>query len=67
MARDAEGRRAMVASLIGETARFVALFAAVIAVIVVFPFLLMVVFRVLFLGNPEKLRTIKKYRELPRR
>lgn len=57
----------MVASLIGESVRFIGLFVAVIAVGFVFPFLLMFVFRLLFLGNPEKLRTIKTYRELPKR
>jgi hypothetical protein len=68
VALNVEGMRAMVlyASLIGEIVRFVGLFAAVILVCLVFPFVLMLIFRAIFLGNPEKLNTIRTYRTLPR-
>ncbi len=55
------------ASWLYEIAKFAALFGAVVLICFVFPFVMMFCFRVMFLGNPEKLRTIKKYRELPRR
>jgi hypothetical protein len=68
VALNVEGMRAMVvyASLIGEIAKFVGMFAAVIVVGLVFPFLLMFILRAMFLGNPDKLNTIRTYRNLPR-
>jgi hypothetical protein len=55
------GKRAMVASILVDAVKFVVLFAAVIAVIFVFPFLMMVVFRRIFLGNPDgPLSTIRR-------
>jgi len=54
------------ASVIGEIARFVGLFAAVLVVCFLFPFVMMWVFRGIFLGNPDKLNTIRTYRDLPR-
>ncbi len=51
----------MVASILVDAVKFVALFAAVLAIIFIFPFLLMVVFRRIFLGNPEgPLSTIRR-------
>ncbi len=50
-----------------EIVKFGALFGAAVLICFVFPFVMMFCFRVMFLGNPEKLRTIKKYRELPRK
>jgi hypothetical protein len=51
----------MVANVLVEGVKFIALFAAVLAVMFVFPFLLMVFFRRFFLGNPgDKLNTIRK-------
>jgi hypothetical protein len=53
--------RAMVANVLVDLVKFVVLFAAVLALMFVFPFLLMVFFRRFFLGNPEgKLNTIRK-------
>ena len=54
------------ASVIGELAKFVGLFAAVLVVGLIFPFVLMAVLRAMFLGNPDKLNTIRTYRNLPR-
>jgi hypothetical protein len=52
---------AMVANVLAEGVKFVALFAAVLAVMFLFPFLMMVFFRRFFLGNPDgKLNTIRK-------
>ena len=51
----------MVANVLAEGVKFVALFAAVLAVMFLFPFLMMVFFRRFFLGNPDKkLNTIRK-------
>jgi hypothetical protein len=68
VALNVEGMRAMVlfASALGEAARFIGLFAAVIVVGFLFPFVMMAVFRAIFLGNPDKLNTIRTYRNLPR-
>ena len=44
----------MVANIILDLARFVGLFAIVLAIIFIFPFVMMVFFRGFFLGNPEK-------------
>lgn len=44
----------MVANILMDVVRFVGLFAAVLAVIFLFPFIMMVFFRRFFLGNPEK-------------
>jgi hypothetical protein len=46
--------QAMVANIVLDLARFVGLFAAVLAIMFVFPFVMMVFFRRFFLGNPEK-------------
>ncbi len=51
----------MVANILLDLVRFVGLFAAVLAIIFIFPFILMVFFRRFFLGNPEKdLNTIRR-------
>ncbi len=51
----------MVASILVDAVKFVVLFAAVLAIIFIFPFLLMVVFRRIFLGNPGgPLSTIRR-------
>ena len=61
MVLNGEAVRAMVANVSGRRVKFIALFAAVLAVMFVFPFLLMVFFRRFFLGNPDKkLNTIRK-------
>jgi hypothetical protein len=55
------GVRAMVANVLTEGVKFIALFAAVLAVMFLFPFLMMVFFRRFFLGNPDKkLDTIRR-------
>jgi len=55
------GMQAMVANILLDLARFVGLFAAVLAIIFIFPFVMMVFFRRTFLGNPEKnLDTIRR-------
>jgi hypothetical protein len=55
------GVRAMVANVLVDTVKFVALFGGVLLVMFLFPFLMMVFFRRFFLGNPEgKLNTIRK-------
>jgi hypothetical protein len=52
---------AMVANILLDLARFVGLFAAVLAIMFIFPFVMMVFFRRFFLGNPEKdLNTIRR-------
>lgn len=51
----------MVANIVVDLARFVGLFAAVLAIMFVFPFIMMIFFRRFFLGNPEKnLNTIRR-------
>lgn len=51
----------LVANILIDGAKFIALFAAVLAVMFLFPFLMMVFFRRVFLGNPEgKLDTIRR-------
>lgn len=51
----------MVANILVDGVKFIALFAAVLAVMFLFPFLLMVFFRRFFLGNPEgTLNTIRR-------
>jgi hypothetical protein len=51
----------MVANVLAEGVKFVALSAAVLAVMFLFPFLMMVFLRRFFLGNPDgKLDTIRK-------
>lgn len=51
----------MVANILIDGVKFVALFAAVLAVMFVFPFLMMVFFRRFCLGSPSgKLDTIRK-------
>lgn len=44
----------MVANIVLDLVRFVGLFAVVLAIIFIFPFVMMVFFRRFFLGNPEK-------------
>jgi ABC-type Mn2+/Zn2+ transport system permease subunit len=68
VALNVEGMRAMVvlASLIGEAAKFVGMFAAAVVICLVFPFVMMVVFRATFLGNPNKLKTNRTDPNLPR-
>jgi hypothetical protein len=49
------------ANILIDAVKFVALFAAVLAVMFLFPFLMMVFFRRFFLGNPDgKLDTIRR-------
>ncbi|GEM_PF-6458512 len=51
----------MVANILLDGARFVGLFAAVLAIMFIFPFIMMIFFRRFFLGNPEKnLNTIRR-------
>jgi hypothetical protein len=68
VALNVEGMRAMVvfASALGDAVRFIGLFAVVLIVGFLFPFVMMAVFRAIFLGNPTKLNTIRTYRNLPR-
>jgi hypothetical protein len=51
----------MVANVLVDAVKFVALFGAVLAVMFLFPFLMMIFFRRFFLGNPDgKLDTIRR-------
>ncbi|MDQ6601356.1 MAG: hypothetical protein M3176_13750 [Chloroflexota bacterium] len=51
----------MVANILLDLVRFVGLFAAVLAIMFVFPFIMMIFFRRFSLGNPDKdLNTIRR-------
>lgn len=51
----------MVANVLLDAVKFVALFGGVLVVMFLFPFLMMIFFRRFFLGNPEgKLDTIRR-------
>ncbi len=51
----------MVANILLDLVRFVGLFAAVLAIMFIFPFILMIFFRRFCLGNPQKdLNTIRR-------
>ncbi len=51
----------MLANVLVDAVKFVGLFAGILAIMFVFPFLMMIFFRRFFLGNPEgKLNTIRK-------
>jgi len=51
----------MVANVLVDLVKFVGLFAGVLAIMFFFPFVLMIFFRRVFLGNPDsRLDTIRK-------
>ncbi len=51
----------MVANVLVDLVKFVELFAGVLAIMFFFPFVLMIFFRRVFLGNPDsRLDTIRK-------
>lgn len=51
----------MVANILADSGKFIVLLAAVLAIGVVFPFVLMIFFRAVSLGSPtDKLNTIRK-------